>query len=232
MQAFPRRFTRSLLPVALLAAILPQPVQADVTCGHCGCVMHTEKAPPRCWRCEQPLYTPGPLHDVQPGFLPSDDLGPMSSGFELGVKFVSTPRGIRVTSVKPGSAASGVLFVNDIITAAAYRDDNGRARQLPTRTGGEMETVKHFAGQSKTALMIRRPDGHVRYAFVAFRPVGGLGVPVEAAVEAAARGVEGGLELDETGEAASLFRRQQDPAFAPPEDGEGPSAARGFFDDR
>jgi hypothetical protein len=159
--------------------------------------------------------------------MPPDDLGPMSSGFELGVRFISTARGIRVTSVKPGSAAAGVLFVNDIISRAAYLDDNGRKRQLPTRSAAEMETVKHLAGQSQTALMIRRPSGEVRYAFVVFRPVGGNGVPVAAA----ARGVESGIEIDETGQAESLFDGPQDPEFVPQGSGSG-NGAQDFFDGR
>lgn len=233
MQAFTRRFAVSSVAVALLAAFLPRHVEAEVTCGHCGCVMQTDKAPPRCWRCEQPLYTPGPTGDPNPEFPPPDDLGPMSSGFELGVKFVPTRRGIRVTGVKPGTAAAGVLFANDIIAAAAYRDENGRKRQLPTRTGAELETVKHFAGQSKTALMIRRPSGQVRYAFVVFRPVGGQEVFVEEAVEGTPRAVEGGIELDETGEAAELFGDQENPSFVPTEVEDGPGDdAQEFFDGR
>jgi hypothetical protein len=233
MQAFSRLLAASSVAVALVAGLLPRCAQADVTCGHCGCVVQTDEAPPRCWRCEQPLYTPAPSGNPNPDFTPPDDFGPMSSGFELGVRFVSTPRGIRVTSVKPGSAAAGVLFVNDIIAQAAYRDDDGRKQQLPTRTGAEMETVKHFAGQSKTALMIRRPSGQVRYAFVVFRPVGGgPGVPVAAARNYAG-GVEGGIELDETGEAAALFDGQQGPAFVPTEGEQQPDdAAQDFFNGR
>ncbi|MFM8414868.1 MAG: hypothetical protein ACKOCX_09095 [Planctomycetota bacterium] len=160
----------------------------------------------------------------------------MSSGFELGVRFVSTPRGIRVTRVKPDSAAAGILFVDDIIAAAAYRDDDGRKRQLPTRSSAEMETVKHLAGQSKTALMIRRPNGQVRYAFVFFRPIGGEGIPVEAAVDGRARSYTGSIELDDTGEAAALFDGPQGPAFVPPADGDGDggggNGAEDFFNDR
>jgi hypothetical protein len=227
MQVFSRRFAVSSLAVALLAALLHQRVQADITCSHCGGVMHTNQPPQRCWNCEKPLYTPGPSPSPNPDFMPPDDLGPMSSGFELGVRFISTARGIRVTSVKPGSAAAGVLFVNDIISRAAYLDDNGRKRQLPTRSAAEMETVKHLAGQSQTALMIRRPSGEVRYAFVVFRPVGGNGVPVAAA----ARGVESGIEIDETGQAESLFDGPQDPEFVPQGSGSG-NGAQDFFDGR
>jgi hypothetical protein len=161
----------------------------------------------------------------------------MSSGFELGVRFVATPRGIRVISVKPDSAADGVLFVNDIIAAAAYRDDNGRKRQLPTRTSAEMETVKHLAGQSKTALMIRRPSGQVRYAFVVFQPIGGAGTPVEAAVDGRSRSFTSSIEIDDTGEAKELFGGLQEPAVVPQGGGGGGNGGRGdgaedFFNDR
>jgi len=227
MQVLSRRFAVASVAVALLASLLHQRVQADITCSHCGCVMHTDQPPPHCWGCARPLYTPGPSPGPNPDFMPPDDLGPMSSGFELGIKFISTARGIRVTSVKPGSAAAGVLFANDIISRAAYVDDNGRKRQLPTRSVAEMETVKHLAGQSKTALMIRRPSGEVRYAFVVFRPVGGDGFPVAAA----ARGVESGIEIDETGQAASLFDGPQDPEFVPQGSGSG-GGAQDFFNDR
>jgi len=154
----------------------------------------------------------------------------MSSGFELGVRFISTPRGLRVTRVKPDSAAAGILFVDDIIAAAAYRDDGGQKRQLPTRTSAEMETVKHLAGQSKTALMIRRPNGQVRYAFVAFRPIGDEGIPVAAAADGRPRTHTGSIELDDTGEAASLFDGQQGPAFVPSVGGG--NAAEDFFNGR
>jgi hypothetical protein len=215
---------------ALLACLLTTYLRADVTCGHCGCVMHTDQAPPRCWRCEKPLYTPGPFSDEQPDFPPADDFGPMSSGFELGVRFISTRSGIRVTSVKPGSAADGVLSVKDIIAAAAYRDDDGRIRRLPTRTGDEMETVKHLAGESKTALMIRRPSGQVRYAFVFFRPVG---VEAEAASDGTPRRRGSGMVIDTTGEAAALFGGSEDPAFVPQGGGGGPGGgAADFFNDR
>jgi len=231
MLACSRRFTICSTTVALLAALLPVAAQADVTCGHCGCIMHTDQAPPKCWRCGQPLYTPAPFPDDDGDLPPPDDLGPMSSGFELGVRFVSTRSGIRVTSVKPTSAAAGVLFVNDVIAAAAYRDDNGRKRQLPTRTGAEMETVKHLAGASKTALMIRRPNGQVRYAFVSFRPIG---TPVEAAVDGTPRGGSSRMMIDETGEAAALFDDREGPAFVPQGGGQGGSgdAAADFFNDR
>jgi hypothetical protein len=81
----------------------------------------------------RPPFMPAPIPGHNSDLLPDDDFAPTSSGFELGVRFVSTPRGIRV---KPDSAADGVLFVNDIITAAAYRDDNGRKRRLLARTQG------------------------------------------------------------------------------------------------
>jgi hypothetical protein len=229
MQAFSRYFVVLAVAAALVAGFPPRLSHADVTCGHCGCVMHTDNAPPRCWQCGQPLFSPAPPQDPNSGFPPMDDLGPMSSGFELGVRFVSTARGIRVTRVKPGSAAAGVLFVNDIIAAAAFRDDNGHKQVLPTRTGADIETVKHFAGQSKTALMIRRPSGQVRYAFVVFRPVGGGEGVAVAAGKAYAGGVEGGIELDETGEAAALFGGQQGST----EGEQGPDdAAQDFFNGR
>lgn len=233
MNALSRRVVARAAAAALLVALLQAPVEADVTCGHCGCIMHTNQAPPTCWGCGQPLYSPGPIPGNDNGVGPFDDLGPLSSGFELGVTFVSTPRGIRVTRVKPGSAASGVLFVNDIIAAAAYRDDNGRKRQMPTRTSSEMETVKHLAGQSKTALLIRRPSGQVRYAFVTFRPIGGQGVPVAAGVtdEEFQRTYTSGITIDETGEAAELFDAQGDSTFVP-QGGESGGDASDFFNNR
>jgi hypothetical protein len=223
--------------VVLVAALLPIQVRADVTCGRCGCVMHTDKAPPKCWECGRPLFTPAPNPGPDSDLPPDGDFGPMSSGFELGVRFVATPRGIRVISVKPDSAADGVLFVNDIIAAAAYRDDNGRKRQLPTRTSAEMETVKHLAGQSKTALMIRRPSGQVRYAFVVFQPIGGAGTPVEAAVDGRSRSFTSSIEIDDTGEAKELFGGLQEPAVVPQGGGGGGNGGRGdgaedFFNDR
>jgi hypothetical protein len=235
MNTFSRRLILCLATTAWLASVLPDPVQADVRCRNCDCVMHTDQPPPRCWECGQPLSTPAPPPGVDPDLPPDGDLGPMSSGFELGVRFVSTPRGIRVIRVKPDSAATGILFVDDIIAAAAYRDDDGRKRQLPTRTSGEMETVKHLAGQSKTALMIRRPNGQVRYAFVVFRPIGGAGIPVEGAVDGRARSYTSTLEIDNTGEAAALFDGQQGPAVVPQAGGgggDGGDGAADFFNDR
>jgi hypothetical protein len=200
--------------------------------------MHTNEAPPNCWGCGRALFTPAPIPGQDSALPPDDDFGPMSSGFELGVRFVSTPRGIRVIHVKPDTAAQGVLFVNDIIAAAAYRDDSGRKRQLPTRTSAEMETVKHLAGQSKTALMIRRPNGQVRYAFVVFRPIGGAGGPAEGAFDGRPRSYTGSIEIDDTGEAEELFGGQQEPAVVPQGDGGGGigggggGSAENFFNDR
>jgi hypothetical protein len=206
---------RLALAVMSLTAVLPPLARADVTCRRCDTVMHTDQPPQRCWNCGQPLFTPAPTPGGSSGPAPNQEFGPLSSGFELGVSFIPTARGIRVTRVKPDSAAAGVLFVNDIIAAAAYRDETGRKRQLPTRTGDEIETVKHLAGQSKTALMIRRPSGDVRFVFVSFRPVGG-----EQKVSAAAQlddhpGVATRMVIDETGEAAELFDGPQVPVVGP-----------------
>jgi len=234
MNAFSRRVTLCMMATAWLVSFLPGSVQADVTCRSCGCVMHTDQPPPKCWQCGRPLFTPAPSPNQDSDLPPDDDFGPMSSGFELGVRFVPTPRGIRVIRVKPDSAAAGILSVNDIIAAAAYRDDEGRKQQLPIRTSGEMETVKHLAGQSKTALMIRRPNGGVRYAFVVFRPIGGAGTPVAGAVDGRARSYTSSLEIDNTGEAASLFDGQQEPAAVPQGAGGGGGGdnAADFFNDR
>jgi hypothetical protein len=234
VNAFFRRITLCLATTAWLVSFLPGPVQADVTCRSCGCVMHTDQPPPKCWECGRPLFTPAPNPGQDSDLPPNDDFSPMSSGFELGVRFVSTPRGIRVIRVKPDSAATGILFVDDIIAAAAYRDDDGRKRQLPTRTSAELEAVKHLAGQSKTALMIRRPNGQVRYAFVVFRPIGGAGIPVEGAADGRARSTTSTLEIDNTGEAAALFDGQQGPAGVPQGGGGGGGGdgAADFCNDR
>lgn len=231
------RFLTALVAVACLAVTMPPAAQADVTCFRCGTVMHTNQPQAQCWHCGRPLSGPGPAFPP-----PADPFGPMSSGFELGVTVIPTPRGVRVTAVQPGSAASGVLFVNDIIVAAAYRDDFGQKQVLPTRSGDDLEQVKHMAGQSKTALMIRRPSGQTRYAFVSFRPVGPMAyrgaVPVEAA---RVEGGAGSMTIDNTGEAAALFGGGGGDATPVPGDdgsggnpgvGSGGENAADFFNDR
>ena len=49
----------------------------------------------------------------------------MSSGFELGVRFVATPRGIRVIRVRPESAADGELFGGQQGAVAAPKGGGG-----------------------------------------------------------------------------------------------------------
>ena len=211
------RFLPSFVAVTCLAVAVPLTASAEVTCGQCGAVMHTNVPQPRCWNCGRPPFAPSPV-DPQ---APEDDLGPMSSGFELGVEIVPTPRGVRVTDVRPGSAADGTLFIDDIIAAAAYRDDFGRKQVLQTQTGEDLEQVKHLAGQSRTALKIRRPSGQVRYAFVFFRPARqevrtSAGASAPAQPRAAGR-----IAIDNTGEAAALFDGPQDGGASNRNDGQG-----------
>ena len=201
------RFIFAVAAIACLAVSASPAVRADIQCFRCGSVIHTNEPMARCIVCGAPLAGPAPV------VPPPNGGNAHPSGFRLGVTFVPTPLGIRVVAVQPGSAASGVLFVNDIIAAAAYRDDFGQRQVRQTMSADDLEMVKHMAGPSKTALMIRRPNGNVRYAFVTFRPV-------NAQVWASARAGgsrdggadpggdpdgQGGMVIDDTGEAASLF---------------------------
>jgi hypothetical protein len=175
---------------------------ADFSCNRCGAVMHTDQPQSHCWSCGRPMWTPQPSSPQPQG----GDGGQFSSGFELGVRFVPTPQGIRIIGVKPDSAAAGVLFVDDIVSAAAYRDEFGQTHKSRTRNSDELENVKQMAGAAKTALMIRRPTGQVRFAFVVFRPAGQVAAGAITEDDSGPR-QRGGVRMaiDDSGEAASLF---------------------------
>ena len=215
------RIAFSVFSVALVSTL----AFADVSCFRCGTTMHVDQTP-ACWHCGQPLGQPPVNPPPQPGPFPSNpnpgypptpnSPTPMSSGFELGIGFVPNSWGIRVTNVKPGSAADGVLGMGDTIVAAAYKDGQGIKRQLPTRSGGDMEVVKHMAGQSKTALKILRPTGQTRFAFVQFQKIAytqtsGSGRPPVTHYK-----TETVMNIDNTGQAAALFGSGSGPAPSSP----------------
>jgi hypothetical protein len=54
-----RRMCSLVFSVCALA-LTSLPSVADVTCGRCGCVMHTNQPQTSCWNCNRPLGGPAP----------------------------------------------------------------------------------------------------------------------------------------------------------------------------
>ena len=194
---------------------------ADVTCSTCRVTVHTN-GPTTCPVCGRTIgLAPQPQPQPHPHPHPNPYPNPgFDSGFKLGVSVVPMSWGLRVVSTQPGTPAHGVLFVDDIMQEAAYRDDFGNVQRFALRVPHDIETVKHYAGSSKqVALKVRRPTGQMRYLFASFIPnqtgpvraytaaPGQGGVRTRAAAPAAnaAGAGQGSVTVDNTGAAAAMF---------------------------
>ena len=54
------RFVGTLVPSICLVACMGLAAFADISCGRCGCVMHTSQPQSSCWNCGRPLGGPAP----------------------------------------------------------------------------------------------------------------------------------------------------------------------------
>jgi hypothetical protein len=135
-------------------------------------------------------YVPGSLRDQYgnpvPDYIPPPNIGggsPSSfpvpedrggvqdgTGLELGVTIYEVSGRVIVSRTRPGTPAAGLLFPNDQLVRAAYRDAFSRqVYRMGIRTVGDVATLKASAGPgARVALEVYRPTTGYRSFFVNF----------------------------------------------------------------
>jgi hypothetical protein len=117
-------------------------------------------------------YVPPPHGGGLSSYPGSYDRGGVQdgTGLELGVTIYEVNGRVIVSQTRPGTPASGLLFPNDQIVRAAYRDAfTGRVYRSGIRTVGDVAMLKANAGPgARVALEVYRPTTGYRSFFVNF----------------------------------------------------------------
>jgi hypothetical protein len=208
---------REVFAAIVLAASAVTSAFADWQC-RCGTIVHVDY-PTTCPVCGRSLP------EQRPPFTPPSGSVNDGTGVRLGVSIYQNNRRVIVSRVEPGTPAEGLLFPNDQLVRAAFRDaQNGRVFRMPIYTPSDVTRLKSLAGAgTRVALEVFRPTSGLRNFFVEFAPdrnevytKGGVGAEVAAAESAAS------ISEDTTGEAAGMLgggSQSQGADYEPPRGG-------------